>query len=129
MSEEKEKAIGNNPMGKNEPLLREMYLSKTEKEPLTKEGKQSKAYLDWKLKGFKVMKPTLLKNFGVCVPDILDKKIPASECFEDAYNKTIKAGSVYISPALRIKQKAEKFQKEFDIEKLEAEFKKKHGID
>ena len=36
--------------GKNEPIFQVIYEEKTGKNPLTKAGKQSKAYLDFKRK-------------------------------------------------------------------------------
>ena len=114
--------------GKNEPLLRDMYKEKSGKEPLTKDGKQSKAYMDFKRKEFKPMKQTVLKKFGNCIPDIESGDKTPTECYETARNGAVANGSVYISPAHRSKNREARLQEKYDLIKLEADYNKKFGI-
>ena len=117
-----------NPLGKNEPILRELYAEKTGKTPLTKAGNQAKEYIDWKRSKFKPMKQTVLKKFGECTRDIDSGVMSANDCYEGAYNKTIEQGSVYIAPAYRTKAKISKWDEKYDLKALEEAFKKKYGI-
>ena len=89
--------------GKNEPILRELFKEKFDKPAITKDGKQSKAYMDWKRKNFKPMKQIVLKNFGNCIPDIESGDKTPTECYETARDRAVQNGSVYISPAHRSK--------------------------
>ncbi len=114
--------------GKNEPLLRDMFKEKFNKSAMTKDGKQSKAYMDWKRKDFKPMKNTVLKNFGNCIPDIENGNKTPTECYETARDSAVEKGSIYISPAYRSKNREAKLQAQYDLIKLEADYNKKHGI-
>lgn len=100
--------------GKNLPILSEMYKADTGKEGLKKDGTASKALVDYiKEKGFKPMVPTVVKHFGTCVIDIEKGTKTPKECYDEAVGKTLEAGSVYISPAERVKRKLKAYEKKY----------------
>ncbi len=91
--------------GKNEPMLQALYKEKTGKPALTKDGKQAKAYMDFKRGNFKTMGNTVMKFFGQCEPKIVAGELKAYDCYKDSKEKTIAQGSLYIPPSTRIRTK------------------------
>lgn len=101
-------------VGKNLPIINEMYLAETGKEGLKKDGTPKKELIEFmKAKDFKTMKPTVVKNFGGCTLDIDTGKMTAEECYESAKEKAFETGSVYIPPALRTKKKAKAYEEKY----------------
>lgn len=101
-------------IGKNLPIINDMYLDETGKEGLKKDGTPKKELIEFmKAKKLKPMKPSVIKNFGGCTYDIDTGKMTAEECYELAKEKAFETGSVYIPPALRTIKKAKIFEEKY----------------
>ena len=101
-------------VGKNLPIINDMYSEETGKDGLKKDGTAKKELIEFmKAKGFKPMKPTVVKGFGGCTVDIDTGKITAEECYKSAIEKAFEQGSVYIPPALRVIKKAKFYEEKY----------------
>lgn len=52
----------------------------------------------------------------------------AYACYKEAREKIIERGSLYIPPATRVKAKKKEFREKYELDKLEAKYKKEFGL-